>query len=264
MARAKQAKSASGSTPVAVSALAKLARGKPIVAIENLDAGYGRATILHDFSLRLGKGQSLCLIGPNGAGKSTVLNAIQGFARIFKGNITLDGKNIASLGPSRKLKDARLAYVLQKGSVFPDMTVEENLWMGGYCLPRQADAKDAATKVLDRYKQLKARAYEKAGVLSGGERRLLEIARALIMTPETLLVDEPSIGLEPRAIDMIFDTLKDLRDHGTTLILVEQNARKGLEFSDIGYVLVAGRVMKAAKGRELLDDPDIGRLFLGG
>jgi branched-chain amino acid transport system ATP-binding protein len=145
------------------------------------------------------------------------------------------------------------------------MTVEENLWMGGYCLPNQADAKDAATKVLDRYPRLKARAHEKAGVLSGGERRLLEIARALIMTPETLLIDEPSIGLEPRAIDMIFETLKELREtQGTTLILVEQNARKGLEFADIGYVLAAGRVVKAAKGRELLDDPDIGRLFLGG
>jgi branched-chain amino acid transport system ATP-binding protein len=214
--------------------------------------------------LRLGNGQSLCLVGPNGAGKSTVLNAIQGFARIFKGGITLDGKPIASLGPSQKLKDARLAYVLQKSSVFPNMTVEENLWMGGYCLPSQADAKAEATKVLDRYKQLKARAYEYAGVLSGGERRLLEIARALIMDPETLLVDEPSIGLEPRAIDMIFDTLRELREAGTTLLLVEQNARKGLEFADIGYVLVAGRVVKAAKGSELLDDPDIGRLFLGG
>jgi branched-chain amino acid transport system ATP-binding protein len=264
MARTEQAKPAKAAGSIAASALDKLARGKPVVAIDGLDAGYGYAQILHDFSLRLGRGQSLCLIGPNGAGKSTVLNAIQGFARIFKGNITLNGQNIASLGPSQKLKDARLAYVLQRSSVFPEMTVEENLWMGGYCLARQTDAKDAATKVLGRYKQLKARAQEKAGVLSGGERRLLEIARALIMTPETLLVDEPSIGLEPRAIDMIFDTLKELREAGTTLILVEQNARKGLEFADIGYVLVAGRVVKAAKGRELLDDPDIGPLFLGG
>ena len=136
--------------------------------------------------------------------------------------------------------------------------------LDAYCLPRQADAKDAATKVLDRYPRLKARALQKASVLSGGERRLLEIARALIMNPETLLVDEPSIRLEPRAIDMIFDTLAELRDvQGTTLILIEQNARKGLEFADIGYVLVAGRVVKAAKGRELLDDPDIGRLFFG-
>ena len=263
MARTKP-KPARGPAPVGIKHLDKLARGKPIVAIDGLDAGYGRATILHDFSLRLGKGQSLCLVGPNGAGKSTVLNAIQGFARIFKGSITLDGKAIATLGPSQKLKDARLAYVLQKSSVFPNMTVEENLWMGGYCLPSQAEAKDAAAKVLDRYPRLKARAQEKAGVLSGGERRLLEIARALIMSPETLLVDEPSIGLEPRAIDMIFDTLDELRTQGTTLILVEQNARKGLEFADIGYVLVAGRLVKAAKGRELLDNPDIGRLFLGG
>jgi branched-chain amino acid transport system ATP-binding protein len=195
MARSKQAKRSKGSATVTIKHLDKLARGKPIVAIEGLDAGYGRATILHDFSLRLGKGQSLCLVGPNGAGKSTVLNAIQGFARIFKGNIELNGKAIASLPPNQKLQDARLAYVLQKSSIFSNMTVEENLWMGGYCLPNQADAKDAATKVLDRYKQLKARANEKAGVLSGGERRLLEIARALIMAPETLLVDELRSGL---------------------------------------------------------------------
>jgi branched-chain amino acid transport system ATP-binding protein len=220
--------------------------------------------ILHDFNLRLAKGQSLCLVGPNGAGKSTVLNALQGFARIFKGNIKLDGKKIASLKPSEKLRDARLAYVLQKSSVFPGMTVEENLWMGGYCLPQPADAKKAADKIFDRYPQLKARAYEKAGVLSGGERRLLEIARALITDPETLLVDEPSIGLEPRAIDMIFETLAELKRAGTTLLLVEQNARKGLAFADIGYVLVAGRVVKAAKGSDLLKDPEIGRLFLGG
>lgn len=265
MARTKQARPARGHEPIAIKHLDKLAHGESIVAIDGLDAGYGRANILHDFSLRLGKGQSLCLVGPNGAGKSTVLNAIQGFARIFKGSISLNGKTIASLGSSQKLKDARLAYVLQKSSVFPNMTVEENLWMGGYCLPSQADAKDAAAKVLDRYPRLKARAYEKAGVLSGGERRLLEIARALIMSPETLLVDEPSIGLEPRAIDMIFETLDELREtQGTTMILVEQNARKGLEFADIGYVLVAGRVVRAAKGRELLEDPDLSRLFLGG
>jgi branched-chain amino acid transport system ATP-binding protein len=264
MARTKQTKSAKGHEPVAIKHLDKLATGKPIVAIDGLDAGYGRATILHAFNLRLGKGQSLCLVGPNGAGKSTVLNAIQGFARIFKGSIALNGKSITALGASQKLKEARLAYILQKNSVFPSMTVEENLWMGGYCLSSQADAKDAAAKILDRYRQLKARAFQKAGVLSGGERRLLEIARALIMSPETLLVDEPSIGLEPRAIDMIFDTLKELREAGTTLILVEQNARKGLEFADIGYVLVSGRVVRAAKGSELLDDPEIGRLFLGG
>jgi branched-chain amino acid transport system ATP-binding protein len=155
--------------------------------------------------------------------------------------------------------------VLQKTSVFPKMTVEENLLMGGFLLPKRADAREAAEQILDRYPKLKARAKETAGVLSGGERRLLELSRALIMDPQILLIDEPSIGLEPRAIDMIFETLAELRDSdGKTLILVEQNARIGLQFADIGYVLVAGRLAKAASGRELLDDPATGRLFLGG
>ncbi len=206
----------------------------------------------------------LC-VEQNGAGKSTVLNAIYGFARIFSGAVTLSRRDIAKLPPSDKLKTARLAYVLQRGSVFPDMTVEENPLMGGYLLERPSDARQAAEQVLARYPALQARRREPANVLSGGERRLLEISRALIMDPEVVLIDEPSIGLEPRAIDMIFDMLRALRDEGgKTLILVEQNARKGLEFADIGYVLVAGRLVRAGRGKELLADPDMGRLFLGG
>lgn len=186
-------------------------------------------------------------------------------SHIFSGAITVSGSDITKLPASAKLKAARLAYVLQKDSVFPDMTVEENLLMGGYLLDLPAQAKQAAETVLDRYPALQARRHERARVLSGGERRLLEISRALIMDPEVLLIDEPSIGLEPRAIDMIFETLRELCDaSGKTLILVEQNARKGLEFADVGYVLVAGRLVKAGYGKELLDDPDMGRLFLGG
>jgi len=136
---------------------------------------------------------------------------------------------------------------------------------GGYLLDRPSEAKAAAERVLARYPTLHARRRERANVLSGGERRLLEISRALIMDPEVVLIDEPSIGLEPRAIDMIFDMLRELRDQGgKTLILVEQNARKGLDFADVGYVLVAGRLVRAGRGKELLADPDMGRLFLGG
>jgi len=248
-----------------IAELDRLAGAAPLLAIDHLDAGYGRMQVLRDVSLRVARGRSLCLVGPNGAGKSTVLNAIYGFARILSGTITLSGRDIAKLPASEKLKGARLAYVLQRGSVFPDMTVEENLLMGGYLLDRPAEAKEAAEKILERYPALKARRRERARVLSGGERRLLEISRALIMDPEIILIDEPSIGLEPRAIDMVFETLRGLRDErGKTLLLVEQNARKGLEFSDIGYALAAGRLIKAAPGKELLADPDMGRLFLGG
>jgi len=254
-----------GEASVPVAELDRLAGSAPLLAIDHLHAGYGRMQVLRDFSLRVARGGSLCLVGPNGAGKSTVLNAIYGFARIFSGSVILSGSDIAKLPPSEKLKSARLAYVLQRGSVFPDMTVEENLLMGGYLLDRPSEAKQAAETVLERYPALHARRHERARVLSGGERRLLEISRALIMDPEMVLIDEPSIGLDPRAIDMIFETLRALRDEGgKTLVLVEQNARKGLEFADVGYVLVAGRVVKAGHGKALLADPDIGRLFLGG
>jgi branched-chain amino acid transport system ATP-binding protein len=250
---------------VSISALDRLAGSAPLLAIDHLHAGYGRMQVLRDVSLRVGRGQSLCLVGPNGAGKSTVLNAIFGFARVLSGTVTLSGRDMIELSPSEKLKTARLAYVLQRGSVFPDMTVEENLLMGGYLLDLPSQAREAAESVLERYPALKARWRERAHVLSGGERRLLEISRALIMDPEIVLIDEPSIGLEPRAIEMIFETLRALRDDGgKTLVLVEQNARKGLEFADIGYVLVAGRLVKAGQGQELLADPDMGRLFLGG
>jgi branched-chain amino acid transport system ATP-binding protein len=252
-------------TAVSIADLDRLAGSAPALAIDDLNAGYGRMEVLRDFSLRIAPGQSLCLVGPNGAGKSTVLNAIYGFADIASGRVSLAGADITALPSSEKLRSARLAYVLQQGSVFPDMTVEENLLMGGYLLPRPAEAKEAAESVLARYPALNARRRERARVLSGGERRLLEISRALIMDPALILIDEPSIGLEPRAIDMIFATLRELRDRGgKTLILVEQNARKGLEFADIGYVLVAGRLVKAGRGKELLADPEMGRLFLGG
>ena len=254
-----------GEASVPVAELDRLAGSAPLLAIDHLHAGYGRMQVLRDFSLRVACGGSLCLVGPNGAGKSTVLNAIYGFARIFSGSVILSGSDIAKLPPSEKLKSARLAYVLQRGSVFPDMTVEENLLMGGYLLDRPSEAKQAAETVLERYPALHARRHERARVLSGGERRLLEISRALIMDPEMVLIDEPSIGLDPHAIDMIFETLRALRDEGgKTLVLVEQNARKGLEFADVGYVLVAGRLVKAGHGKALLADPDIGRLFLGG
>ncbi len=245
--------------------LAALARGAPLLAIDDLHAGYGRMEILHGVNLQVAAGQSLCLIGPNGAGKSTVLHSIYGFTDIRSGRIRLDGADITRLPPNRKLREAGIAYILQDNSVFPDMSVEENLWMGGYLLPDPDAAKAAAERVFAKYDRLAARRGSPARVLSGGERRLLEISRALIMDPRVLLVDEPSIGLEPRYIDMVFEILADLqRSEGKAIIIVEQNAKKGLEFADIGYVLVAGTVALAGSGAELLAHPDVGRLFLGG
>jgi len=245
--------------------LEALAGGAPYLELDHLVAGYGGMEILHGVSLCLGSGQSLCLIGPNGAGKSTVLHAIFGFADIMSGRVRVGGEDITRLGAKDKLRRAGIAYVLQDNSVFADMSVEENLWMGGYLLEDLARAKHAAEAVFERYPRLAARRRQPARVLSGGERRLLEIARALVMDPRILLVDEPSIGLEPRYIELVFGILRELqRGEGKTILMVEQNAKKGLECADIGYVMVDGRVAEAGRGAELLESPEIGRLFLGG
>ncbi|HSR55183.1 MAG TPA: ABC transporter ATP-binding protein [Alphaproteobacteria bacterium] len=242
-----------------------LAGGPPLLTLDRLVAGYGKMEILHGFSLAIARGRSLCLIGPNGAGKSTVLHSIYGFTRIFSGTVSIGGRDITRLTPSQKLKNAGIAYILQDNSVFPDMTVRENLLMGGYLLPSVREAGEAADRVLEKYPRLAARADQRASVLSGGERRLLEISRALIMEPEVLLVDEPSIGLEPRFIDMVFEILATLQvEDGKTIVMVEQNAKKGLEFADTGYVLVSGALALAGPGRELLENEQVGRLFLGG
>ena len=254
---------------VTIEKLDSLVAGAPYVSIENLHAGYGKMEILHGINLRVGRKQSLCLIGPNGAGKSTILHAIFGFNTIFSGQILVgsgaERRDVTRLAPSEKLKQAGIAYILQDKSVFPGMTVEENLWMGGFLKDQPAEAKRAAEAIFDKYPRLAERRKHLARVLSGGERRLLEISRALVMNPEVLLVDEPSIGLEPRFIDMVFEILHDLQHkEEKTIIMVEQNAKKGLEFADIGYVLVSGEIAIADTGERLLANPKVGQLFLGG
>ena len=245
--------------------LQKLSGSNLHLQIKNLSAGYGKMEILHNFNLLVDKAQSLCFIGPNGAGKSTILHSIYGFTNIFSGQIEIDGKEITNLTPAEKLKSVGIAYILQDNSVFPDMTVEENLLMGGYIKDKTEESYQEAQKVLQKYERLNKRKNQPAKVLSGGERRLLEISRALVMRPSILLVDEPSIGLEPRYIEMVFEILDDLqKNEKKTIIMVEQNAKKGLEFADIGYVLVSGQTAIVGEGNDLLKNPDVGRLFLGG
>jgi len=263
----REAKSLAEEVPV--STLEALAHNNPYLSLENLNAGYGKMQILHGINLRVARKQSLCLIGPNGAGKSTILHAIFGFNTVYSGRVLIgDGDNkrdITKLSANEKLRQAGIAYILQDKSVFPSMTVEENLLMGGFLMDKPSEAKVAAERVFEKYPRLAARRKHQAKVLSGGERRLLEISRALVMNPEILLVDEPSIGLEPRFIDMVFEILHDLQHvDGKTIVMVEQNAKKGLEFADIGYVLVSGEVAIAGKGKDLLDNPKVGQLFLGG
>jgi branched-chain amino acid transport system ATP-binding protein len=236
----------------------------PRLRVEDLAAGYGRMEILHELDLQVASGQSLCLIGPNGAGKSTVLNAIFGFADIRRGSIEVNGRDVTQLSPSEKLSDAGIAYVPQESSIFPDLTVEQNVALGAYLMPQRPAVRAAVERVFERSPRLAERRREPARVLSGGERRVLEISRALMMDPQLLLVDEPTIGLEPRFVTMVFKMLDDLkRCEGRSILIVEQNARKGLEFADFGCVLVAGKIEIAGTGSELLNDRAVNALFLG-
>lgn len=236
-----------------------------LLEIDDLAAGYGATEVLHGISLRLEAAQSLCLVGPNGAGKSTVLNAVYGFTDIGRGRIAIAGRDITREPPQTRLRDSRISYVLQDNSVFPDMTVEQNLRLGAYLMPGNKAARRATERQFERYPRLAARRTQPARVLSGGERRLLEIARALMMEPRLLLIDEPTIGLEPRYAELVFETLRDLqRTDGMSILLVEQNVRLGLQFADLGCVLVAGEVALAGAADTLARDATIGRMFLGG
>ena len=239
--------------------------GKPILEVNNISLSFGGVKAITDTSFNVLEHEVRAIIGPNGAGKSTILHSSYGFTNIFSGQIEIDGKEITNLTPAEKLKSVGIAYILQDNSVFPDMTVEENLLMGGYIKDKTEESYAEAQRVLEKYERLNKRRNQPAKVLSGGERRLLEISRALVMRPSILLVDEPSIGLEPRYIEMVFEILEDLqKNEKKTIIMVEQNAKKGLEFADIGYVLVSGQTAIVGKGNDLLKNPDVGRLFLGG
>lgn len=238
--------------------------GPALLSLENLHAGYGRADVLHGVNLQLAAGQSMCLVGPNGAGKSTVLNAVFGLAEVHSGRITMEGVDLQGLSTATLLRDQGVAYVLQDDAVFADLSVEQNLRLGAYLVHDTARVREDVERVFRKHPRLASRRLERAGVLSGGERRSLEIARALMMRPRLLLIDEPSIGLEPIAVAQVFDQLRALVAQGeTSILLVEQNVRQGLAFADVGCVLVDGRIVASGKGSDLLHDPAIGKMFLG-
>ena len=241
-----------------------------VLDVSNIEVVYNNIIlVLRGVSLSVEKGGITALLGGNGAGKSTTLKSISNLLRsergeVTKGSIAYNGDNIKDLNPADMVRRG-VIQVMEGRHCFEHLTVEENLLMGGYIKDDTVESYEEAEKIFQKYERLRNRRNQPAKVLSGGERRLLEISRALVMKPSVLLVDEPSIGLEPRYIDMVFDILKDLRDNEKkTIILVEQNAKKGLEFADIGYVLVSGQTAIAGKGDDLLNNPDVGRLFLGG
>ena len=234
-----------------------------LLLAESITAGYGSVDILHGMSLQVSPGEIVSIIGPNGAGKSTAFKAIVGFLRPRDGRVVFDGADITGLRPDLVLRRG-LAYVPQGRIVFPQMTVLENLEMGAFIErdPRRVAA--ALEQVYTLFPILGERQRQKAGTMSGGEQQMVAIGRALMTTPKLILLDEPSLGLSPKFVTLIFEKLVAMKAAGYTLMLVEQNAVRALAIADRGYVLELGRNRFEGEGRRLLADPEVKRLYLGG
>jgi ABC-type branched-subunit amino acid transport system ATPase component len=235
----------------------------PLLLAEGITAGYGRMDILHDVSLHVRAGEIVSVIGPNGAGKSTAFKTIVGFLPPRSGRVVFNGESIAGLRPDLVLRRG-LAYVPQGRVVFPQMTVLENLEMGAYIERDAGRIAAALERVFALFPILAERRRQKAGTMSGGEQQMVAIARALMTSPRLIMLDEPSLGLSPKFVTLIFDKLVEMRHAGFTLMLVEQNAARALAIADRGYVLELGRNRFEGPGRALLDDPEVKRLYLGG
>lgn len=234
-----------------------------ILALRSVIAGYGAGDILKGVDLEIEAGTVTCLIGPNGAGKSTVLKCVSGLLRPRKGTVTYRDELINKLTPRERLLRG-IVHVPQDRSLFPTMTVWDNLLMGGYAMKDPKAVKARVEAAVEVFPICKSRAREQAGSLSGGEQKQVELARTLVLDPGLILLDEPSIGLEPRARKQVFASIRRLAEHGRTVLLVEQNARSGLAAADVGAVLETGIVRLVATGRSLLENPDVARLYLGG
>jgi branched-chain amino acid transport system ATP-binding protein len=237
--------------------------GVPLLVAESLTAGYGRLDILHEVSLKVDANEIVSVIGPNGAGKSTAFKTIVGFLRPRAGRVLFNGEEITGLRPDVVLRRG-LAYVPQGRIVFPQMTVLENLEMGAYIERDPARVAAALVQVYALFPILAERRKQTAGTMSGGEQQMVAIARALMTTPRLILLDEPSLGLSPRFVTLIFEKLIALRQAGYTLMLVEQNATRALAIADRAYVLELGRNRFEGPGPRLLADPEVKRLYLGG
>ena len=235
----------------------------PLLRAESMTAGYGKMAILHDVTLEVRPGEMVSVIGPNGAGKSTAFKTIVGFLRPTSGRVVFDGQDIAGLRPDQVLVRG-LAYVPQGRIVFPQMTVLENLEMGAYIERDATRIRQALDRVCALFPILGERRSQKAGTMSGGEQQMVAIGRALMTTPKLIMLDEPSLGLAPKFVTLIFDKLTEMRRAGFTLMVVEQNAARALAVADRGYVLELGRNRFEGTGAALLADPEVKRLYLGG
>ncbi len=224
-------------------------------------AGYGQTEILHGVSITVDQGEVVTIIGPNGCGKSTLMKAIVGLVRVRTGSVTFQGADISSRPPEQIVR-AGLCYVPQTNNVFPSLTIRENLEMGAFLRDDGYDGR--IEEMYELFPDLTAHPGQKAGSLSGGQRQMLAIARALMLDPALLLLDEPSAGLSPAMMNIVFDRIRQINQTGVALLLVEQNARDALQMSDRGYILVAGEKRLEDTGKDLLSNPEVASLYLGG
>ena len=237
--------------------------GRPLLELRDVSAAYGSIQILHGVSLHVNPGEIVAVIGPNGAGKSTTFKVIMGLIRHLGGDMVFDGQNLLGRRADQIL-GLGLAYVPQGRVVFTQMTVRENLEMGAYLERDRAKVEAAMDYVFDIFPRLGERKRQLAGSMSGGEQQMLAMGRGLMMRPKMMMLDEPSLGLSPRLVDEVFDKTVAMAKNGLTVMLVEQNAARALEIADRGYVLELGRNRDEGGGRELLDNPDVSTMYLGG
>jgi ABC-type branched-subunit amino acid transport system ATPase component len=235
----------------------------PALVLDGVVAGYGGGDVLRGVTFTVPEGKITCVVGPNGAGKSTLMKAISGLLKPRLGTVTLRGEKISGKSPRQILKMG-VVQVPQNHSLFIEMTVRENIDLGGYILSDRALVARRMDAVFDLFPQVKEWAGKRAGELSGGQQRLVEFARALMLDPALILLDEPSMGLSPVVLKSVFGAARQMNANGATILLVEQNARAGLKLSDHGVVMENGIVRLAGTGREVLEHPEIGELYLGG
>jgi len=234
-----------------------------MLQLKNLYGGYGKITILNGVSFEIPKGTITTVIGPNGAGKSTVFKAIFGLLNIHSGQVLLQGQAVTGKTPKQMIGEG-VTYVPQGRNVVPQLSVYHNLELGGITASDQSAVRARIDKVMDQFPMLREFRDRKAIELSGGQQKQLEVARALLLDPKLILIDEPSIGLSPNLVQEVFRTLQALRDDGVTILMVEQNAKAALAMSDFGIVLELGQTRMHDRADALLADPRVGQLFLGG
>ncbi|HWE62746.1 MAG TPA: ABC transporter ATP-binding protein [Chloroflexota bacterium] len=233
------------------------------LTLRNVVAGYGGGDVLKGMDLTVEKGSITCIVGPNGAGKSTVLRVVSGLLKPRLGDVTFDGRSLVGLSP-RQVLALGIVQVPQSHSLFPSMTVEENVRLGAYTVHDAALVHRRLQGIQGMFPIVKDRARARAGSLSGGQQRLVEFARCLMLDPAIVLLDEPSMGLDPRTLKQVFEMIILMRDTGRTILLVEQNARSGLRIASHGVVMESGRVRLEGAHTEILENPEIGALYLGG